>query len=153
RRNLLTVFNALVVPASILLFLLGEYPAAWAVSAMAIINGGVGLFQEIRAKWHLDRLTLLTETRVRVLRDGNVEEILSRPVVQDDCLLLGAGDAVIVDGALLSAHFLEVDEALLTGESDPVPRRVGDVILAGSFCVAGEGSYRADKVGAATMAG
>src|SRR5262249_3056417 len=51
------------------------------------------------------------------------------------------------DGEVLESQFLEVDEALLTGESDPVPRKSGDALLSGSFCVAGEGAYRADKVG------
>lgn len=152
RRNLVTVFNALVAPAAVVLFLLEEYPAAWAVSAMALINSGVGLFQEVRAKRHLDRLTLLSEARVRVVRDGAEKEVLARDVVQDDHLLLATGDAVIVDGVLRTAQFLEIDEALLTGESDPVPRHVGERILSGSFCVAGEGSYQAERVGPTTFA-
>src|SRR5207244_3897330 len=66
RRNLLTVFNALVAPAAVALFLLGDYRAGTAVSGMAIINSALGLLQEMRAKRHLDRLALLAEVRVRV---------------------------------------------------------------------------------------
>src|SRR5262245_28249047 len=74
RRNVLTLFNALVVPAAILLLMLGEYKAGAAVSGMMIVNTLLGLVQEVRAKRQLDRLTLLAETRVRAVRDGNPQE-------------------------------------------------------------------------------
>jgi cation-transporting ATPase E len=151
-RNLLTLFNALVVPAAIALFLLGDYRAAWAVSGMAVINTVIGLVQEIRAKRHLDRLAILGEARARVLRDGKEVTIPAGEVVLDDCLLLAAGEPVVADGTILAARFLEIDEALLTGESDPVPRHPGERLLSGSFCVAGEGAYRAERVGAAAFA-
>jgi cation-transporting ATPase E len=152
RRNVLTLFNALVVPAAIALFLLRDPRAAVAVSGMALANTFLGLFQEVRAKRHLDKLTLLAETRARVKRDGQVVEVPSGDVVLGDLILLAAGDSVVADGEVLEARFLEVDEALLTGESDPVVRKPGDNLLSGSFCVAGEGVYRADKVGAAAFA-
>jgi len=151
-RNLLTLFNLLVAPAAAVLFALDDYRAAVGVSGMAVVNTLIGLVQELRAKRQLDRLTLLAESRVRVLRDGIVQEIAQGDVVQGDCLLLTAGDPVVADGVVIEARFLEIDEALLTGESDPVPRRVGDELLSGSFCVAGEGRYRADRVGLAAFA-
>jgi cation-transporting ATPase E len=146
-RNVLTLFNALVVPAAIALFLLKEYSGAWSVSAMALINSILGLVQEIRAKHHLDKLAILTETRARVVRDGQIVTVPSGDVVKDDHILLATGEPVVADGTMVQSHFLEVDEALLTGESDPVPRRQGDRVLSGSFAVAGEGVYRADQVG------
>jgi cation-transporting P-type ATPase E len=152
RRNVLTLFNAMVVPAAVALFVLGDFRAAFAVSGMAVTNTVLGLVQEVRAKWHLDKLTLLAETKARVLRDARVREVPTGDVVLGDFLLLAAGDPVVADGPVQEARFLEVDEALLTGESDPVPRRPGDRLLSGSFCVAGEGSYRADKVGAESFA-
>src|SRR5262245_54618797 len=124
-RNLFTLFNALVVPAAIALFLLEEYPGAVAVSGMAVINTVIGLVQEIRAKRHLDQLTLLVETRARVVRDGREVEILAGDVVLGEHILLQAGEPVVADGEVLEERFLEVDEALLTGESDPVPRHAG----------------------------
>ncbi len=151
-RNILTLFNALVAPAAVALFLLREYGDALAVSGMASTNLLLGLVQEIRAKRHLDRLTLLAEARVRVLRDGCAKEISSGDVVRGDLLLLAAGDTVVADGAVVEARFLEIDEALLTGESDPVPRHPGEQVLSGSFCVAGEGSYRAVRVGVESFA-
>lgn len=146
-RNTLTLFNALVVPAAIALFFFENYRGAFAVSGMAVINTIIGLAQEVRAKRHLDRLAILSETRARVLRDGEPHTVPASAVVLDDHLLLSAGEPVVADGTVLAARFLEVDEALLTGESDPVPRREGDRLLSGSFCVAGEGAYRATRVG------
>jgi cation-transporting ATPase E len=152
RRNTLTVFNALVVPAAVALFLLEDYRGAWAVSAMAVANTVIGLTHELRAKWHLEHLSLLGESKVRVRRDGQEQVVASGEVVQDDCVLLATGDTVVADGRLVRADFLEIDEALLTGESDPVPHDVGDRVLSGSVCVAGEGEYVAEKVGGESFA-
>ncbi|MGH7172476.1 MAG: HAD-IC family P-type ATPase, partial [Gemmataceae bacterium] len=151
-RNVFTLFNALVAPAALALFLLHKYPDALAVSGMALTNLVLGLVQEVRAKRHLDHLILLSETRVRVMRDGQVEHIPSGDVVRDEVLLLSSGDTVVADGTVLESRFLEVDEALLTGESEPVPRQAGEPLLSGSFCVAGEGSYRAERVGVDSFA-
>jgi cation-transporting ATPase E len=146
-RNLFTLFNALVAPAAIALFVLHKYAGAFAVSGMAIVNTAIGLAQEIKAKWHLDQLTILVETRARVCRDGRDQEIPAGDVVLGDLVLMGAGETIVADGTVIESRFLEVDEALLTGESDPLRREPGAMVLSGSFCVAGEGSYRADKVG------
>jgi cation-transporting ATPase E len=151
-RNVLTLFNGLVAPAAIALFLLKEYNGAWSVSALALINTLLGLVQELRAKRHLDKLAILTETRARVLRDGQTRTIPAGDVVKDECILVAAGEPVVADGTVLESQYLEVDEALLTGESDPVSRRAGDRVLSGSFGVAGDGVYRADKVGAEAFA-
>jgi cation-transporting ATPase E len=151
-RNVLTLFNALVVPAAIALFLLGEYAGAWSVSAMALINSVMGLVQELRAKRHLDKLAILTETRARVVRDGTPSTILCSDVVKDDLILLSAGEPIVADGTIVQSRYLEVDEALLTGESDPLPRREGDRVLSGSFAVAGEGAYRAGRIGSQAFA-
>ena len=151
-RNLFTLFNAVVVPAAAALFLFGDYKAAIAVSGMALTNTVLGLAQEVRAKRHLDRLSLLGEARVRVVRDGGVVEVAAGEVVGGDLVALAAGEPVVADGDLAEARYLEVDEALLTGESDPVPRRAGERVLSGSFAVAGEGRYVADRVGAESFA-
>lgn len=146
-RNLATWFNALVVPASIALYHLEEYRGAIAVMGMMVINTIVGLTQEIVAKARLDRLTLVAATKVQVIRDGKIQSISTEEVVQDDVLQLVVGEMIVADGLVLESHFLEVDEALLTGEADPVPRQAGEKLLAGSFCVTGEGCYRAEQVG------
>src|SRR5262245_37439475 len=117
RRNVFTLFNALVMPAAVALFFLREYPSAWAVSALALINSAIGLIQEVRAKRHLDKLAILVETKARVIRDGETHQIPAGDVVLGDHIVLVAGDPVVADGAVVAARFLEVDEALLTGES------------------------------------
>ena len=118
RRNTLTLYNALVVPAAVGLFLLADYRAAWAVSAMAVANVALGLAHELRAKRHLDRLSVLGEARVRVRRGGTEVPLPAGDVVADDVVLLAAGDTVVADGAVVAADFLELDEA-------PPHRRVG----------------------------
>jgi cation-transporting P-type ATPase E len=147
RRNTLTLFNALVAPAAAALFLLHDYRGAWAVSAMAVSNMVLGLMHELRAKRHLDRLSLLTTLSVRVRRDGAEHTIPSTDVVEGDCILLTSGETAPADGKLVASEFLEMDEALLTGESDPVPRAVGDPVRSGSVCVAGQGAFIAERVG------
>lgn len=147
RRNTLTLFNALVVPAAVALFVLGDYRGAWAVSGMAAANAVLGLSHELRVKRHLDRLSLLGETKVRVWRDGTERALPSGEVVADDLIVLAAGDTVVADGTVVSAAYLELDEALLTGESDPVAKATGDPVRSGSVCVAGDGAYRAERVG------
>ncbi len=151
-RNLLTLFNLLVVPAAVALFLLGDWRAGWAVSGMAVVNTAISLIQELRAKRLLDQLTLLAEPEVTVLREGTSHSIAAGEVVRGDLLVLTAGEAVVADGPLLTAHYLEVDESLLTGESDPVAKMPGDILLSGSLCVAGRGMYRADRVGCEAFA-
>jgi cation-transporting ATPase E len=151
-RNLGTWFNAMVTPAAIALFALGEYQGAIAVSGMAVVNTTLGLAQELRAKRHLARLAILVETKVRVVRDGQVQQIPASAAVLGDHVRLECGEPVVADGVVLEARFLEIDEALLTGESDPVRRHAGDQLFSGSVCVAGEGLYRADRVGAASFA-
>jgi cation-transporting P-type ATPase E len=146
-RNVFTLFNALVTPAAIALFYLEKYQAAFAVSGMAVVNSLLGLTQELKSKRHLDKLAILVETKAHVRRDGQVQTIPASNVVLGDHLLVTGGESIVADGTVIESHFLEVDEALLTGESDPVRRQVGDPLLSGSFCVAGEGSYRADRVG------
>ncbi len=154
-RNLFTLFNFLVGPAALALFLLGgaeNWRDALTISGMILVNTLLGLAQEVRAKWHLDHLAILAETKARVLRDGVVCTLPAGDVVQDDCVCVAAGEPIVADGSVLLANYLEVDEALLTGEADPVPRRPGDALLSGSFCVAGDGCYRADRVGAEAFA-
>ena len=146
-RNAFTLFNGLVTASAVALLVLGEYRGAIAVSGLAAINLVIGLAQELRAKRHLDRLALLAEPPAHVIRDGRPVTVPAGEVVQDDHLLLAAGEPVLADGVLLEARHLEIDEALLTGESDPVPARPGQRLLSGSFCVAGEGVYLAERVG------
>jgi cation-transporting P-type ATPase E len=145
-RNVFTLFNAMIAPVAIGLLLLEDYNSAIAVSSMAVINTTIALAQELRARRHLDRLTILVETPVRVLREGKWQAVSAADVQLGDHVLLAPGEMVVADGTVLQGRFLAVDEALLTGESEPVARRAGELLLSGSICVSGEGAYRAERI-------
>ncbi len=115
---------------------------------LIIVNSVVGMVQEIRAKRTLDRLALLSRTPTKVRREAGMREVQSEEIVLDDIVMIAAGDQIPVDGIVVDEVALEVDESLLTGESDPVLAHVGAQVLSGSFVVAGSGSFRATAVGA-----
>jgi cation-transporting P-type ATPase E len=146
RANLFTRFNFLL--GSLLAVILAVGPLQDALFGLVIVaNTVVGIVQEVRAKRTLDRLEVVNAPRARVVRGGRASELAVGQVVLDDVLEVGPGDQVVVDGAVLEATGLEVDESLLTGEAEPVARRPGDEVLSGSFVVAGSGRYSATRVG------
>lgn len=151
RANVLTLFNAIIAGCFLVLLLLGRWQdALFGLSALA--NAIIGTVQEYRAKRSLDRLALLHTPLARVRRDGATEEIAVGEVVLDDILDLRAGDQIPADALVVAATHLQLDESLLTGESDPVEKAPGDALLSGSVVVAGEGSARVDRVGADSYA-
>ncbi|HEX6221714.1 MAG TPA: HAD-IC family P-type ATPase, partial [Acidimicrobiia bacterium] len=112
-----------------------------------VTNSAIGIVQELRAKKTLDRLEVVAAPKVRVVRSGKVIEQPIDRVVVDDLIDLRPGDQLVVDGEVVSESNLEIDESLLTGESDPVRKEPGNKCLSGSFVSAGSGRYRATKVG------
>lgn len=114
---------------------------------LIVANSGIGIIQELRAKKTLDNLAILGQAKPRVRRRAGTAELSPSEVVLDDVIELGPGDQIVVDGELLEAAALEVDESLLTGEADPIAKVAGDPVMSGSFVVAGSGAYRATKVG------
>ena len=147
RRNLLTLFNLVLAACAVALIATGQL-ADLLFAGVLVVNSGIGIVQEVRAKRALDRLALLAAPRARVLRDGAEREVRVDDVVAGDAIVLRPGDQVVADGRLLEARGLQVDESILTGESDPDARRAGDSVQSGSFCVAGSGIYEAERVGA-----
>jgi cation-transporting P-type ATPase E len=157
--NLFSVFNfvVLVVVCFLLFFYFRTGHSTLildsiGVGAVALINTVLAISQEIKAKRALDKVNLLLERKVAVVRDGAEVSIDQQEIVADDLVMLGRGDQVVVDGRVHGSNHLEVDESLLTGESVPVFKNPGDEILSGSFCVSGNGSYVAEKVGDACYA-
>jgi cation-transporting ATPase E len=146
RANVLTRFNAILGAMFAVVLVVGP-PQDALFGAVLVVNTGIGVAQELRAKRALDRLAILTAGRARAVRDGAVTEIALDRIVVDDVLELGRGDQVPVDGTVLCADGLELDEALLTGEAEPVHKQPGDPVLSGSAVVAGAGRIRADRVG------
>ncbi|MGC5330411.1 HAD-IC family P-type ATPase [Micromonospora sp. DT62] len=146
RANLLTRFNAIIAVLCGLILVFGQ-PIDALFGSVIVVNSAVGVIQELRAKRTLDRLTLLTEAPVRVLRDGREVSIRPGEVVVDDLVLLGPGEKVPVDGVVREADGVEIDESLLTGEADPVGKRRGDKVRSGTFVAAGSCLLAATGVG------
>jgi cation-transporting ATPase E len=146
RANVLTRINAIFAVLFAIIVSTG-YLFDGLFGLLIIANSVVGIVQELRAKLTLDRLSIIGQARPRVRRDGVGVELAPNEVVADDVIEMGPGDQVVVDGEVVAAQALEVDESLLTGESDPVHKRAGDPVLSGSFVAAGSGLYRATRVG------
>jgi cation-transporting ATPase E len=146
RANVLTRFNALLGAMFVLILATGHLRDGL-FGLVLVANALIGIVQEVRAKRTLDRLTLLSAPKARVLRDGAASELPVEQVVQDDLLLVSPGSQVVVDGVVAASEGLELDESLLSGESDAVLKAVGDQVLSGSFVAAGTGQVRATKVG------
>ena len=152
RTNVFSFFNVILFVIGAALLALGRYSDAFTSVGLGLVNAAIGAVQEIRAKRKLDRLQLLSRGRVTVVRDGRDVEVVPDEVVRGDVLHLRPGDQVVVDGPVLDGGLLEVDESLLTGESEALLKRPGDDLLSGSFCVGGEGHQLARDVGAASYA-
>ena len=152
RRNLFTFINITLLVVGVVLIVMGRPRDALLASGLAVINGLVGVVQEARAKRRLDQIALLSRSQATVVRDGRERPLNPEQIVRGDVLRIGAGDQVFADGTVVGDSSLEMDESLLTGESDPVPKRPGDTVSSGSFCLSGSGWYQADRVGAANTA-
>jgi len=150
--NILTIFNAILALAVVLLLAVGQSRDAVLTGGLVLFSVGISTAQEIRAKLRLDRIALLARVPVRVVRDGREQSIDQAEVVLGEYLALSRGEPIIVDGVLVRAESLEVDESLLTGESEPVAKTAGDKVLSGSFCVAGTGVYVAERISEASYA-
>ncbi|WKD61701.1 Calcium-transporting ATPase 1 [Corynebacterium ciconiae DSM 44920] len=118
-----------------------------AFGLLIIANSSIGIIQELRAKRTLDKLTILGEENPKVVRDGATAEIPRDDIVLDDLIDIGAGDQLVVDGVVRSSEGLEINESMLTGESEPVKKAVGDPLYSGSFVAAGFGTFQATGIG------
>ncbi len=147
KANVFTRFNAIL--GSMLAVILVVGPVQDALFGIVLVaNALIGIVQEMRAKWTLDRLAVLNAPRARAVRGGSVQEIAVEEVVLDDLLEMRTGDQVPADGVVREADGLEIDESLLTGESDPVHKATDEEVLSGSIVVAGHGRFQTTRVGA-----
>ncbi|QXT62037.1 HAD-IC family P-type ATPase [Tessaracoccus palaemonis] len=147
RDNVFTRVNAILAVLFALVMVTG-YWMQGAFGLLIVANSVIGIVQELRAKRTLDNLAVVGEAHPVVIRDGVRESVVRDEVVLDDLIAVGPGDQVVVDGEIVAEDYLEVDESMLTGESDPVEKNVGDAVFSGGYVVAGSGVYRAVKVGA-----
>ena len=151
RNNVLTPVNAIIGSMFVLIMVAG-FPADALFAGVVVSNSAIGIAQELKARRTLHKLAVLSAPRARVVRDGHTSQVGTSEVVADDILELQPGDQLVVDGEVVAARGLEIDESLLTGESDPVGKAPGDGVMSGSFVSAGAGWYRATAVGADSYA-
>lgn len=151
RANVLTPFNGLLATLFVVILLTGRWQNGL-FGLVLVANTAIGVIQEVRAKRTLDRLAVLNAPQARVVRDGVVSDIAVQEVVADELLELRTGDQVPADGIVTESAGLEVDESLLTGESDPVPKAPSDDVRSGSIIVAGTGRFQATAIGAEAYA-
>lgn len=149
RANLFTSFNAVNLILAVIVILAGS-PKNAIFAGVIIVNTLIGIAQEIRAKGILERLSVISMAKTKVVRNGMITEIPIEEIVLDDVMYLESGEQVLADGILIHSNGLEVDESMLTGESDAIGKSKGDELLSGSFIAAGEGYGIVTKVGKET---
>ena len=143
--NTLTFFNLLNVAFFVAVVMVGSYKNGLFMMVI-LINTAIGIVQEIRTKRTLDSLSILNMSRVTALRGGEKTEIPVTEIVLDDVLFLKQGDQIPCDARILEGS-LEVNESLLTGESDNVVKKAGQELFSGSFITAGSAYAEVAKVG------
>lgn len=145
KSNLLTYFNLIFLILTVLLCIVGSFRN---LTFLPVIIGNtvIGIFQELRAKKTLDKMSMLNAPHSIVVRDGEQQQIQSEELVKDDIIILAAGNQICADATVLSGS-ISVNEALLTGESDEIKKKSGDRLMSGSFVVSGQCYAKLDKVG------
>ncbi|MEN9603471.1 MAG: hypothetical protein RL545_160 [Actinomycetota bacterium] len=151
RANFFTLFNAIVGGSFLALLLLGQWKDA--LFGLAVIsNILIGVIQEYRSKRTLDKISLLHAPHARARRNGELVDLKLEEIVMDDLLELRAGDQLLADAEVVYSDGLELDESILTGESEPVEKEIGSTLLASSAVSAGRGLARVTRVGSNTYA-
>ena len=145
RSNVFTYFNLIFLVLAILLIVVGSFRNLTFLPVI-IANTLVGIIQEIRSKRVLDKLSVLNEPKATVIRDGKEEIVSADSLVIEDIVRFSAGNQICADATVMLGE-VQVNEALITGESDEITKRPGDTLLSGSFIVSGECRARLDKVG------
>lgn len=133
--NVFTYFNLIFAIFAGLLIMVKSY-INMTFLPIVIINSLIGIIQEIRTKLVLDKLTLLSAPTSRVIRDGNLSEIMSEELVKGDLCVFEAGDQICADARVVTGS-VRVNESLITGESDEIIKLPGDSLLSGSFVASG----------------
>jgi cation-transporting P-type ATPase E len=153
RANIFNLFNAILVTIGGLLITLGRVSDALiTIGPLFLANAGIRTAQEIYAKRKIDQIAIASRPTVTVIRDGRENTIGPAEIVRGDILRVRSGDQIMADGTMVGAGRLELDESLLSGESDLVSKKAGDTLLSGSVCASGDGLYQAEKVGSESFA-
>ena len=142
--NIVTLFNILNILLGIAVLLVGSYKDMLFLGVM-FFNTTIGIIQELRAKSAIEKLSIVSESKASVIRDGKRSKISTEEIVLDDILEFSQGNQIPVDSILVCGE-CEVNESLLTGESDAIVKRKGDLILSGSYIVSGKCTARVEHV-------
>ena len=152
RQNVFTLINSVLFTLGAVMVAIGRVDEALTSVSLIMMNIVVGVIQELRAKRKLEQIALMTRPKTTVIREGEEREIDPSQLVRGDIVLARPGDQIVVDGIIVGEGEIEIDESLLTGESDHVPKSKGDHVLSGSFVVSGQALYVARRVGAQSFA-
>lgn len=153
RRNLMSPIVIAIFLLALALLYAGERRDAWFISVVIAVNTVIGVVQEVRAKYALKQLELMSAPRARLVRGDEVAEVMYDALQVGDEILLEAGDELPADGVVLSARGLEVNESMLTGESASIDKKKHDEVYAATTVIAGSARVRVTAVGDATKAG
>lgn len=151
KENVFNFINVILFVVTILLVTLGMVSDGVVYILVAFLNIIVGLIQEIYAKIKLDQISSLTSPKAKILRSGKVKNFNTQEIVLDDLIVLKEGDLIPVDGVIVEGD-IQVDESLLTGESERIKKDLGSEIFSGSFAVSGQAIYKVQKIGEDSLA-
>ena len=151
RANVFTLFNGIIFAAMVLVLITGSWKDA-VFGFVIIINTGIGIVTELRAKRTLDKLSILVASEFLVHRDGKDVEVSHNEIVLDDLLWIRAGEQVPADGQIIQTWGLELDESMLTGESRTVRHKVGEQVYSGATAVSGMALVKVNAVGSHSYA-
>ena len=149
--NLLTLFNFIHLVLFVLVLTTGSIQNTTFVVAI-IFNILIGIYQEIKAKIIIDKLKIASADKVTVVRDGEKKEIRPTEILMDDLLYLKPGDSLVVDAKVVESDNLEVDESIITGESEVVIKKENDSLISGSIINAGYGYAKVVSINSDTYA-
>ena len=149
RSNFFTMFNALNLVLAVAVIIAGS-PKNAIFAGVIIVNSLIGVIQEVKAKNIIEKLSVISEANCMAIRNGKIKKIGIEDIVKDDIIYIKTGDQILADGIVYKGNELEVDESMLTGESDPIHKRCNSKLLSGSFVVAGDGYMKVTKVGSNT---
>jgi cation-transporting ATPase E len=119
---------------------------------VCIANITIGTFQEVRSKLTIDKLSVITQSHVRVIRDGHEKSVNQEEIVLGDTVVLALGNQICADGVVIASNYLEIDESLITGESHTIKKQLGDPVFSGSYVVSGSGAVKITAVGKSSYA-
>ena len=143
--NIFTLFNFVNLVLALLIMTTGEYKNLLFLGVV-FSNIFIGTFQEIRSKITLDKISLIHTMKVCAIRESKEKMISINEIVLDDILKVKSGSQIVSD-SIVRVGSIEVDESLLTGESEPVYKKAGDLLYSGSFVVSGNATIQVVKVG------